>query len=121
MLNEAMQKLRLKAMRQAPKPVALDPRVQLPEREVLRAKLRKHYECGDIPIELILYYDNEDWLRGDVPLFWEDFPRHAEHVMVPLIGTTPELFRRTWVFERHRRSVLWSYPTGAMPPNERCS
>ena len=121
LLNKAMQKLRLKAMRQAPVPFALDPSVQLPEREVLSAKLRKHYECGDIPVELILYYDNENWLRGDVPLFWEDFPWHAEHVMVPLIRKTPEIFRRTWVFERHRRSVLWTHPTGAIPSNERCS
>ncbi len=117
LLDNGMQKQRLLAMRQAPTPVTLNPSaVQLPERGMLTAKLKKKYTCSGNPVELILYYDNEeyydneDWLRGDVPVWGDEyFPQHAEHVMVPIVTAHPKLFSRIWVFERHRPSVLWSY------------
>jgi hypothetical protein len=111
LLDEGMQKLRLKAMRGAPKQVAADyANVKLPEREMLKAKLGKTYESAELSIELLLYYDNENWLVGDVPAI-ADFSWHAEHVMRPVIAAGPKLFRRVWVFERHRPSVLWKYST----------
>ncbi|MBI5317011.1 MAG: hypothetical protein HZB34_13685 [Nitrospirae bacterium] len=111
LLDQGMQRLKLKAMRIAPQQVSMcDYDVKLPEREMLRTKLAKHYETAGTPIELLLYYDNENWLVGDVPVFGDDFGWHADHVMLPLINETPHRFRRVWIYERHRPSVLWRYP-----------
>jgi hypothetical protein len=111
LLDEGMQRLKLKAMRIAPQQVSMwDYDVKLPEREMLRTKLAKHYETSGAPIELLLYYDNESWLVGDVPVFGDDFGWHAGHVMLPLINETPGRFRRVWVYERHRPSILWRHP-----------
>ena len=110
LLDEGMQRLKLKAMRTAPQQVSMsDYDVKLPEREMLRSKLAKRYETSGAPIELLLYYDNENWLVGDVPAA-NDFWGHADHVMLPLINEAPDRFRRVWVYERHRPSVLWRHP-----------
>jgi hypothetical protein len=112
LLDQGMQRLKLKAMRIAPQQVSMsDYDVKLPEREMLRTKLTKNYKTFGNPIELLLYYDNENWLVGDVPVFGDDFGWHAEHVMLPLINEIPGRFRRVWVYERHRPSILWRHPT----------
>ena len=109
LLDQGMQRLKLKAMRAAPQQVACNyDEVKLPEREMLRTKLEKDYFTAGAPMELLLYYDNENWLVGDVPAV-EDFAWHADHVMLPVINEAPPLFRRIWVYERHRPSVLWSH------------
>lgn len=111
LLDKGMQRLRLKAMHIAPQQVSMwDYDVKLPEREMLRTKLAKHYTTSGAPIELLLYYDNENWLVGDVPVFGDNFEWHADHVMLPLINETRGRFRRIWVYERHRPSVLWRHP-----------
>ena len=85
-----------------------DARVKLPERELLNRKINKSYATNGIPLELLLYYDNTNWLVGDVPAV-PDFAEHARYVMQPLIDQQTQ-FRRIWVFERHRPSVLWKHP-----------
>ena len=110
LLDQGMQRLKLKAMRSSPEQVVCNyDEVKLPEREMLREKLAKRYVTAGVPIELLLYYDNESSLVGDVPAVG-DFAWHADQVMLPVINEAPPLFRRIWVYERHRPSVLWSYP-----------
>jgi hypothetical protein len=113
LLDEGMQRLRLDAMRVAPQPVSFyDYDVKVPEREMLRKKLGKQYKTEGRPIELLLYFDNENWLVGDGPVFGDDFyPSHAEHLLLPFLAAAPHRFRRVWIYERHRPSVLWRYPT----------
>ena len=82
--------------------------VKLPERAILRQKIDKTYATNGIPLELLLYYDNTSWLVGDVPAV-ADFAEHARYVMQPLMDKQTQ-FRRVWVFERHRPSLLWKYP-----------
>jgi hypothetical protein len=119
LLDAGMQRPKLKAMRNAPQQVSMrDYDVKLPEREMLRTKLNKHYETSGNPIELLLYYDNENWLVGDVPVVG-DFAWHASHVMLPIIIEAPGKFRRVWVYERHRPSVLWRHPANGSPANNR--
>jgi hypothetical protein len=80
----------------------------LPERDVLRSKLATPYSTGGTPLELLLYFDAENWLvAGGIPPV--DFSWHAQHVMQPLLTPMPSHIRRVWVFERYRNSVLWSY------------
>lgn len=111
LLDKGLQRLKLKAMRVAPQQVSMwDYDVKLPEREMLRDKLATHYETAGAPIELLLYYDYESWLVGDVPANGDDFGWHADHVMLPLINETSGRFRRVWVYERHRSSILWRHP-----------
>jgi hypothetical protein len=110
LLDQGMQRLRLKAMRSAPRQVAVDPNsVGLPERDVLRSKLSKSYSTCGLPMELLLYFDAENWLvSGGIPPV--DFAWHARHVMEPLLTPIPTHIRRVWVFERYRNSVLWCHP-----------
>jgi len=100
----------LKAIRQAPKPVTPDlKKIKLPEREVLKQKLTKTYEASGLPIDLVLYFDSERrHLEGGIPLM--DFGLHASFVMVPLLENSMGQFQRVWVFERYRRSIVWSFP-----------
>jgi hypothetical protein len=104
-----MQRLKLEMARRAPAQVSgADYNVKLPEREILRQKIQKTYATNGVPLELLLYYDNTNWLVGDVPAV-PDFAEHARYVMQPLIDEQTQ-FRRVWVFERHRPSLLWKYP-----------
>jgi hypothetical protein len=67
-LDPEMQRARLHAMRSAPTPVAAaNYDVKLPERQVLKRKIAAAYETNGAPIELLLYYDNADWLVGGFP------------------------------------------------------
>lgn len=112
LLDNEMQKMKIDAMRCAPRPVNTTKYVvKLPEREMLRRKIAKTYETNGTPIELLLYYDKSSWLVGDVPVV-ADFRWHAIHVMQPILDTQSHL-RRLWVYERHRKTVLWTgLPTG---------
>jgi hypothetical protein len=110
LLDQGMQRLRLRALSGGIVSTG-DEDVRLPEREMLRTKLQKAYVTSETPIDLVLYYDNENALVGDVPVFGDSgFKWHADHVMRPLIEELPSVFRRVWVYERHRRTVLWCYP-----------
>src|SRR5262249_40148791 len=87
---------------------------QFPEREMLRTKLAKHYESAGRPVDLVLYYDKESWLVGDVPVCDDpQWPWHAGHVMVPLITAAPRIFNAIWIFDRHRCKILWSHASPA--------
>lgn len=109
LLDHGMQRLKLRMLRGYTFSNVDAEDVRLPEREVLRRKLEKEYVASGTPIDLVLYYDNEDWLVGDVPVFDDSgFGWHAGHVMRPLIDAQRE-FRQVWVYERHRRTVLWCY------------
>jgi hypothetical protein len=108
LLDPEMQRMRLHAMRRAPEQVACaDYDVKLPERQMLTRKIAKTYQTGNVPVELLLYYDNTNWLVGDVPAV-PDFAAHAECVMRPPCEIQRQ-FRQVWVFERHQKTVLWSY------------
>ena len=110
LLDQGMQRLRLKAMREAPRQVTVDPKdVGLPERDVLRTKLNKRYSTDGVPLDLLLYFDAENWLvAGYIPPI--EFALHARHTMEPLLTPMPAHVRRVWVFERYRNSVLWCHP-----------
>jgi hypothetical protein len=112
LLDQGLQRLRLKARRIAPQQVSCDYNsVGLPERDVLRAKLSKSYSTSGLPLELLLYFDAESWLvAGGLPPV--DFPWHAKHAMGPLLTPMPPHIRRVWVFERFRNTVLWFHPSG---------
>lgn len=108
-LDPAWPTSRGQAVLQAPKPVTVDPkRFGLPEREVLKRKLAKTYETGGAPVELLLYFDSEGLLYGELPPV--EFSVHASYVMEPLLRRSLGPFRRIWVFDRLNRSVLWRYP-----------
>jgi hypothetical protein len=109
LLDQGMQRMILDMMHSAPEPVSpSNYNVKLPERELLKRKIEKKYQTEGKPLELVLYYDNTNWLVGDVPVFYEDFPSHAEHVMLPLCKSQNK-FQRVWVYERHLKTVLWCY------------
>lgn len=112
LLDQGMQRLRLRAMGIAPQQVACDYNsVGLPERDVLRCKLSKTYSTSGVPLELLLYFDAENRLvSGGIPPVG-DFAWHARHVMEPLLTPMPAHIRRVWVFERYCNSVLWSHPS----------
>ncbi|HEX7489892.1 MAG TPA: hypothetical protein VF341_13355, partial [Anaeromyxobacteraceae bacterium] len=94
LLDPAMQKHKKRALleaakafidKRAPRLFKMDVmKVNLPEREMLRRKLTAQYETRGTPTSLLLYYDNENVLVGDVSAV-DDFARHAAHVMKPLI------------------------------------
>jgi hypothetical protein len=117
LLDEGMQRVRLRAMKEAPNLVPMDVEyVKLPEREMLRKKLAKQYDCSGRPVDLVLYYDTASPLVGDVPVWDESqWPWHAEHVMVPLISASPTVFSTIWVFDRHRCKILWSHTSRPEP------
>jgi len=109
-LEKNMQRLRIKAIKNAPKPVAVDAKdIGLAERDVLQAKLLKKYQVGSSPLELLLYFDSENPIvMGSIPPF--KFAAHAKHVLEPLLTPMPEHIRRVWVFERCGNSILWRHP-----------
>jgi hypothetical protein len=108
LLDNEMQRLKIEVMRRAPKPVATSEfSPKLPERELLRRKISKAYETSGVPIHLLLYYDNTNWLVGDVPGSPMPFANHAKYVMQPIVDKQSQ-FQRVWVYERHRGTVLWS-------------
>jgi hypothetical protein len=110
LLDEGMQRLKLRLLRGETVSYG-DEDVRLPEREMLRKKLEKAYTTSGTPVDLVLYYDDENALVGDVPVFDDSgFRWHAGHVMRPPIDAQPSTFRRVWVYERHRKTVLWCYP-----------
>jgi hypothetical protein len=114
LLDEATQRLKLRTILAgggAPHP--LEPTDPAPGQAVLRKKLGKHYELGGAPAELILYFDNENPIVGNLPPCADDeWERHASQVMLPEFAARPSLFRRTWIFDRHRRKVLWCHHRG---------
>jgi hypothetical protein len=107
-LDEGMQNVRNRRRRGEMVSTSSSKKVKVPEREMLKKKLSKRFAGL---VELLLYFDNESFMTGDVPVFGDaEYKRHCEHVMVPLIrAVNPSPYRRYWVFERHRPSVLWSF------------
>ncbi len=98
LLDKGMQRLKLRLLR-GETVSNRDEDVRLPEREMLRTKLGKAYVASGAPVDLILYYDNENQLVGDVPVFDDSgFKWHAGYVMRPLIDAQPNVFRRVWVY-----------------------
>ena len=109
LLDNEMQRMKIHMFRNSPNPVSgSDYDVKLPEREILRQKIAKAYQTGGLPLDLVLYYDNENWLVGDVPSA-PDLDKHYGHVMRSVIESQT-LFRRVYVFERHRGTMLYGYP-----------
>jgi hypothetical protein len=100
----------LKALRESPRPVKPNvSKIKLPEREVLRRKLAKTYITNGYPLDLLLYFDAEEFhLLGGLPPM--EFCEHAKFAMLPLLQLSMGPFQRVWVFERYRRTVLWQYP-----------
>lgn len=83
---------------------------KVPERLTLEKKLSKRYKTDGNPVELLLYHDAENFrVAGPIPPV--DFTLHAKTVMEPLLEQSPTKFRRVWVFERYRKSVIWRYPS----------
>jgi len=99
LLDNEMQKTKIDLFRNAPNPVSgSDYNVKLPEREMLKQKISKTYQTDGLPVDLVLYYDNNNWLVGDVPSA-PDLDTHYSHVMKPIIEAQTH-FRRVYVFER---------------------
>ena len=74
---------------------------------MLQKKLGKSYVTNGVPVDLLLYFDAENaFVAGGIPLM--DFSEHARAVMVPVLAAASRSpFRRIWVLERYRPSVLW--------------
>jgi hypothetical protein len=109
LLDNEMQRMKVHMLRNAPNPVSgSDYDVRLPEREMLKQKIAKRYQTDGQPLDLVLYYDNDNWLVGDVPAAI-DLDTHYRHVMRPIIESRTQ-FHRVYVFERHRGTVLYRYP-----------
>lgn len=106
----------LKMQRESPRPITFDvKKIKLPEREILAQKLKKAYQANGYPIELLLYFDADAFhLEGGLPPM--EFSVHADYVMAPLLRHSMGSFRRVWVFERYRNSVLWVFPPSERPP-----
>jgi hypothetical protein len=111
LLDKEMQRWRNTAIKTAPNPVPMSTKVKLPEREVLKTKIAKARElystCG-LPIDLLLYYDNETFMSGDVPAA-PNLDTHYSIVMKPILEQQTQ-FRRVYVFERHQGQLLYRYP-----------
>ncbi|MFL5140315.1 MAG: hypothetical protein ACJ8C9_16900 [Microvirga sp.] len=120
LLDPEMQTERLKVMQASldaarpgrpPPQVPLNLKVRLPEHDTLRKKLAKKYATGGTFLDIVLYYDAEDWLRaGFIPL--PTAARHAKFAIEPLLTPMPSHIRRVWLFERYRNSLLWCHPLG---------
>jgi len=113
LLDQRSPQLRLEALRQHSSLVPVDPvKFGLPERDMLRQKLRKTYETAGRPVELVLYYDwgPDAFLTHSTPPPMDLSPEFVSTVIMPECGTTPGPFQRIWFFDRFRRSVLWRYP-----------
>ena len=105
----------LEMIRQAPKPMPMDPaRFKLIERHVLVQKLGKMYATFGKPVDLLLYWDWErrtPWTANDAPLGnTESFARSfAEHVLRPVLQSRILQFEIIHYFHRRTKRVLWSY------------
>jgi hypothetical protein len=84
--------------------------VKLPEREMLKQKIKaaEKYQTNGLPVDLLLYYDNENVLIGDVPSA-PFLDTHYAHVMNPIFEAQT-MIRRVYVFDRHRGTILHRYP-----------
>ena len=110
LLDKEMQKMKNHAYKMAPVQFSCSNyNVRLPELEILNRKIQNKYETDNIPIELVLYYDNSNWRSGEVPVV-HDFASHAEFVMRPLVECQQQ-FGCVWVFERHSQTILWQSQT----------
>jgi len=121
-----MQEVRFKAFERAERalqegrlPLPIRPpieRIGLPERDVLRRKiertLEKPYDTKGSPVELLLYFhaDAEKPLTAGCLPPIGDVAEHVKHVMLPILQNSAGQFRRVWVYERYRPSILWSWP-----------
>jgi hypothetical protein len=104
-------RLSLEALRSHPKPVNVDPlRFGFPERDMLRAKLKKTYETNGFPIDLILYYDwgPDAFLTASTP--FSESAEFLDRVFRRELSSGRGPFTTIWIFERYRPSVLWRHP-----------
>jgi len=81
----------------------------LPERDVLREKLKNNYETDGAPVDLLLYYDVEDFkaLGAIPPIVGDEFFRDT---MGRTLESSHGPFQRIWVYERYTKKVLWRFP-----------
>ena len=88
----------------------LDYNVKLPEREMLKEKVEKakRYVTGGLPVDLLLYFDNDNLMAGDVPSA-PNPDTHYSLVMKPIIEAQTQ-FRRVYVFDRHSSTVIYRFP-----------
>ena len=76
---------------------------------MLGKKLSKSYETSGLPVELLLYYDNDaPHLSGPIPP--HSFEFEAQLVMLPLLRSSMGMFQKVWSFERYTKSIHWSHP-----------
>jgi len=75
---------------------------------MLKQKIAKTYQTGGLPVHLLLYFNNDNMIDGDVPSA-PDPATHYIHVMNPIVETQSQ-FRRVYVFDRHQGVVLYHYP-----------
>jgi hypothetical protein len=107
-LDPHLPQLILEAVRRHPQPVTVDPtKVGLPERDVLREKLRKTYQTHGCPVDLVLYYDwgPDASLTHSAPV--EDGPQFIDAVIKPELAQGLGPYTTVWMYERIRPSVLW--------------
>jgi hypothetical protein len=93
------------------RPVVTAASFQEPLIERTREKTANKYDTGDIPVDLLLYYDSE------APAFEfpppGEFREWAEAYMVPEIQKSSGQFSSFWVFDRNEGQVLWRFESGA--------
>lgn len=102
-------KFMLEVRCRSPEPLAPDlSNVGYPQRDMLLRKIAKTYETGEVPVHLILYFDNESpHTEGPIPPV--PFSVEAAHVIEPILRKSMGPFTKVWYFERYRQSVLWRY------------
>jgi histidyl-tRNA synthetase len=75
-----------------------------PLRRVFQARASRPYHVGDIPIELVAYYDKQAPPTYDPQMIPRTIGRTAEY-MIESRG-----WARVWVYDTRHKQVLWAYP-----------
>lgn len=92
-------------------------RKRLPEYEFVRKKIQdgRNYKTDGAPVDLLLYYDAEDGVegfktRGTIPPGLDLDQFYSDQIGAAIRDEGENPYRRIWVYERYRRTVLRRFP-----------
>ena len=105
-LDSYLMRLRLRAIRIAPKLVTVNPlKAGFAERDILKSKLKKKYESNSKDVNLLLYYDKGLYFHGFPP--FNPIILYIDQLL-PLISGGSQ-FKNVYIYDRISNQVLWKY------------
>lgn len=106
-LDYKLIKLRLKALEVAPKQVRVNAsKFGLPERDIVKSKLKKSYITNSKDLHLLLYYD-KGILNGGYPSVKLSQLYIYNDKISPLLEDG-SIFKNIYIFDRRSQKILWS-------------